>query len=169
MTKSLLCPLIDQLHDMQCWNVENAYGTFLTLEFGKPHLRIARFNKPADRLASSIAMPPIEVQKVMVVGDWHLWIYCCSWKLIFGNKTIGDYTSKRMINNAVKILDGLKLKNIIINKKQVLTRFVFENDIHLETKRYDRDSEQWMLYQFPKNVFTFCANGRLLVENSRTN
>src|ERR1700730_15266743 len=38
--------IFKMLYGKPCWNVKPGYGSFLTLEFGKPHLQIHEPRKP---------------------------------------------------------------------------------------------------------------------------
>jgi hypothetical protein len=68
-------------------------------------------------------------------------------------KIIGDWTTPRRIDRAARELNGQKLQCVTMDERGARTHFVFDLGAELETKPYDRLSEQWLLYE---------PNGRLL-------
>ena len=136
---------------LPCWGVKRGHGSFLTLEFGAPRLVIReplQSTSPSARVRRGLAR-----RHVYVAGDWHLWIYMCHWQVHSGGRVSGDSSSNRRVQNAVRVLDGQRLIGVSLSPKGARTRFAFDLGAVLETKPYDRKSEQWMLY---------CPNGRVL-------
>lgn len=143
---------------LPCWGVKRGHGSFLTLEFGAPRLVVR------EPFQSTSASPKVRRslarRNVYVAGDWHLWIYCCEWQVESGGRVIGDSSSTRRIQNAVRSLDGQRLIDVTLSPKGARTRFVFDLGATLSTKPYDRKSEQWMLYMPSGQVLTFRADRR---------
>src|SRR6202521_1939253 len=48
-------------------------------------------------------------RNVFVHGEWHLWIYCCNWKVFTKGKRTGDSSTKPRIRLAADVLNGQKL------------------------------------------------------------
>jgi hypothetical protein len=97
---------------------------------------------------------------ITVRGRWHLWIYCCEWQVRARDRIIGDWTTPRRIERAARELNGQKLQDVTVNERGACTRFVFDLGAELETKPYDRLSEQWFLYEPGGRVLTWRADGR---------
>lgn len=133
------------LQDLPCWMVKGGYGSFLKMEFGEPILLYGE-NPRKNR------------RTVNICGQWHLWIYCCDWGVFEGNKMMGSCNNKKSIDKAAQILNGQKLKNIRVYKNG-RTDFRFEYGTLLITKPYDKESEQWMLFEPNGMVLTFNWNG----------
>jgi hypothetical protein len=55
-------------------------------------------------------------------------------------------------------LDGQKLLEASVNSRGARTRFVFDLGAELETKPYNRSSEQWFLYEPDGHVLTWRAD-----------
>src|SRR6266478_1567630 len=74
--KDLFAPLVGQL----VWQVRRGVGTFLTLEFGTPHLSI---REPIVASPDSLARVRRNLQRrgVYVTGDWHFWVQYGEWKI----------------------------------------------------------------------------------------
>jgi len=133
-----------KLKDLPAWNVKPSVGTFLTMEFGQPSL--GEMKGPEGRI-------------VYVRGEWHLWIYCCSWRAFEGKVELGDDSMPKCYKEVTRRLDGQKLERVRVYKNG-RTDFRFEYGTVLQTRPYDRDSEQWMLYEPGGNVLSFRADGQ---------
>jgi hypothetical protein len=148
-----------KLYGKPCWGVRPGYGSFLTLEFGDPHLQVTE-----STVASSGA--PAKVRKtlarrgVFVHGEWHLWIYCCDWEVLLGRKHIGDSSTKPRVCRAAAFLDGQKLTRFSISRRTARCVFEFDLGAILKTRPYDKDSERWLLYDPSHRVLALRADGR---------
>jgi hypothetical protein len=101
------------------WSVKKGYGSFLTLEFGPPALRIRE-----PRLASPDTSEPVrELQGrrlVTVTGKWHLWIYCCNWSIALSGKEVARSESPDDdIAFGTQRLDGQKLLSVARARRPV--------------------------------------------------
>ncbi len=145
------------VYGLPCWGVQPGCGSFLTLEFGEPHLRIREpidsENKVPLRVKRHLAR-----RRVFVKGQWHLWIYCCDWSVYENGKVKGDSTSRRRIRRAAEVLDGQKLTSVTITPRGCRSVFKFDLGARLETKPFDRKSEQWMFFQLSGKILTLRAD-----------
>jgi hypothetical protein len=144
------------LRDLPCWNVTRGHGSFLTFEFGAPHLTVREPMETSPEMSSRVRQG-LARRFVSLRGDWHLWIYCCLWQVRDRRKVIGDWTSKRRMDRAAAYLDGQKLISVDIARRGVRTVFEFDLGGRLETAPYDRNREQWLLYEPAGTVFTVKA------------
>src|SRR5262245_27099799 len=68
------------------------YGSFLTFEFGEPHIEI---REPIDSTSKYKRVRRLLARRrAFVRGDWHLWIYCCDWKVTQNGKRMARRESK---------------------------------------------------------------------------
>jgi len=144
-------PIIDDclapLVGLPCWQVKPGYGTFITLEFGDPHLEI---REPKGTLTD---------RAVTVRGAWHLWIYCCSWTIDDPDGTIGTAgDNNRLFRQATSYLDGQALTCASVTSDACST-FRFDLGGSLTTQPYNDDGEQWMLFQPNGDVLVVRADG----------
>jgi hypothetical protein len=145
-----------RLSKLPCWGVKRGHGSFLTLEFGRPHLIV---REPIASASGSIRMRRrLQKRHVYVAGQWHLWIYCCDWQLREGVRAIGDSSSARRVDRAARHLDGQRFVEVTIGSSGARTMFLFDGGSVLETKPYDRKSEQWFLYEPRGHVLGFRAD-----------
>lgn len=148
-----------RLYGKPCWGVKPGYGSFLTFEFGEPHLEIREPIAVAKNVPADLR-EDMERRRVYVHGEWHLWIYCCDWQVFCGPKCIGDSSSSANIRRAAEFLDGQALTSFSISLPNVNCTFEFDLGGTLSTRSYDKDSEQWMLYEPLHTVLTVRADGR---------
>ena len=140
-----------KIYGLPAWRVTPGWGSFLTFEFGEPHLDI-REPVVAKTNVSEKVRKHLAVRHVIIKGDWHLWINCCDWNVWSRKKWIGKSTSASTYTKAADLLDGQKLVRFVLLPKD--SRCVFEFDLggRLETRPYDRHSEQWLF--FDKRIHT---------------
>lgn len=151
-----------QIYGKPCWNVKQGFGSFLTFEFGNPHLEI-REPDPNPHTVSPKLRWLHSRRRVTIHGDWYLWIYCCRWKLWEGKKLIcHSESTRRIIEKALRNLDGQALQTVRVNPKNSLSEFGFDLGGRLETKRFNRKSEQWLLYEPNGKVLTLRADTKYL-------
>jgi hypothetical protein len=150
------------VYGLPCWNVRPGYGSFLTLEFGEPHLEVHE-PRPSRAGASQRVNHFLARRHVFVHGEWHLWIYCCRWAVYRDGKRIGhsnlDGTSKRPIRRAAEELDGQKLVSVTVDPSRGASTFIFDLGARLDTEPYEAESVQWLLYQPDGRVLTYRADG----------
>lgn len=94
------------------WSVKKGHGSFLTLEFGPPALRI-REPELASPDASERVRELAGRRLVTVTGSWRLWIYCCNWSIELNGKELAHSESPDDdITFAAEQLDGQKLLSV---------------------------------------------------------
>lgn len=150
MISTALEDVFRPLYGQPCWNARSGYGSFLTMEFGKPSLKI---REPRIPCVSETPSPAKYLARrvVTVRGQWHLWIHSCEWQVVTGKKRIGHSnlkgSSKRPIVRAADELDGQKLQCVSFNVQSGKTIFEFDLGSLLETRPYNQTSDQWLLYE----------------------
>jgi hypothetical protein len=134
------------LFGLPSWNVKQGYGSFLTFEFGQ--------------LAAEGH------------GEWHLWIYSCSWTIRQGGKELAHSNSSReTIAAACQVLAGQSLRSVETVQRTRGMNFLFDLDVVLETcgKGYDGTYESWMLFRPNKQVFIYRHDGFYSLSSSNSN
>jgi hypothetical protein len=149
---------LSRLYGLPCWGVKRGYGSFLTFEFGRPHLHL---REPYQSTAKSKRVRDAAAARLATIhGDSHLWIYCCNWAVFNGTRLVGHSGSKRSIDRAARYLNGQKLVKAWIVPRGMRSVFEFDLGGRLETKPYNRTSEQWLLYEPKGNVLSVRADHR---------
>jgi hypothetical protein len=89
-------------------------------------------------------------RRVRVVGNWHLWIYCCNWSISFnGSKFAHNESPDNIISSAAERLDGQQITSLTRGAVRGAWTFSFDLGGKLETWPYGEDptDEQWLLYE----------------------
>lgn len=159
---AIISNIFKPIYGKPSWQVEQGYGSFLTFEFGEPHLHI-REPRQASKETSEKVRKHLARRSVYIHGDWHLWIYLCDWKIYFqGQELANDESNRRTIKKATAELDGQALTQVIINNSLVTT-FEFDLGGKLEAiPNYDifeKTDDLWRLYEPSGKVFTLRADG----------
>ena len=141
----------------------------LTLEFGPPHLEI-REPITANASASADVRAHLARRHVVPVGEWHLWVYCCHWRLLVRGDRVADCEdADDTLIEAAREIDGQKLVGVVVNQPRGTSCFQFDLGACLETWPYEDgsdDEEQWMLYTPQGQVLSFLADGRQVWEGA---
>lgn len=140
-----------------CWGVSRGFLSFLTLEFGLPKLVVREPREPTRKVSPQVRKA-LERRLVKARGGWHLWIFCCEWYLRASGKLVGDWTTPRRIDRAARELNGQKLQKVRVGPRGARTYFSFDLGAELETRPFDRSSEQWMLYEPDGRVLSWRAD-----------
>jgi hypothetical protein len=124
------------LFGQQAWGVALGEGSFITLEFGA--------SRPTTR--------PRERQH----GEWHLWVYCCAWRLDENDDVIAASEDARTkLEAAVQRLNGLTLRAVDIRSPAFETMLTFDKGITLHLfPVFSELYEHWMLYTPDGSVLT---------------
>jgi hypothetical protein len=121
---------------LPCWNLRRGHGSFLTMEFGDPHLRI---REPKDGLRGRLVVPS---------GKWHLWICGCAWTICDHEHLIAESESADDdITRSIAFLDGQAFVNLKAGALAGAWTFCFDLGGILATTPYDQESDQWILYE----------------------
>jgi len=134
-----------KIYGLPAWRVSPGWGSFLTLEFGDPHLEV-REPVVAKGNVSERVKKDLALRRVFIHGDWHLWINCCNWEVTSGGNPVGKSTVARSIQTAADFLDGQKLTQFTLDPEPMRSVFEFDLGGKLETHPYDNESEQWLFY-----------------------
>ncbi|HEX3600408.1 MAG TPA: hypothetical protein VHU84_09720 [Lacipirellulaceae bacterium] len=157
----MVCPTFDDLFspliNLPCWGVQQGYGSFVTMEFGQPHQVVYDVRTPKTGPVGN----PHRV--VAIRGEWHLWIYCCNWRMKYLEETLAtSESSDDVIAIACSRLDGQLFTGFQSQPDEGQSQFAFDLGGVLETWPDDDEVlEQWMLYCPDGNVFTFRSDGQV--------
>src|SRR5258706_10878126 len=149
-----------KVYGKPCWGVKQGHGSFLTLEFGKPHLEIHEPIVARDG-ASKKVRGNLTRREVYIHGDWHLWIYCCAWEVLLNDKQVAhNESSDSRIARAANFLNGQKLVRFSMAPRGTHCCFEFDLCGVLKTRPYSRTDEQWLFYEPTGKVLTLRADRR---------
>ena len=149
-----------QVIGLPAWRVQKGHGSFLTFEFGTPHLAIREPIAEPSAQNPSLAKR-LQRRRVVPCGEWHLWIYCCHWCCSESEiQQSTDQSTDDAITAAADLMDGQCLISVGVEPASGRTLFRFDLGGMLETWPYvDANEEQWFLYTPSKHVLSFRADG----------
>jgi hypothetical protein len=124
----------------KAWGVSLGHGSFITLNFGK----VRKFLLKEKEGENSI-------------GEWHLWVYNCAWRLEKDNDVLAaSEDSRSKLEIAIQILEGLAIHSINIFEPAWDATFTFEQNVTLRLfSLYSEEYEHWILYMPDEQVFVF--------------
>ena len=137
--------------DRPAWGVRQGHGSFLTFEFGEPKLEVTERHSPEKGLR----------RLAYVHGEWHLWIYCCHWRVLErGEQLAWSDDNQTLIGRATAMLNGQKLLSVSVAPNEGRSTFTFDLGGSVETWPYGGDAteEQWMILT-EAEAFTYRADG----------
>ena len=134
MSLKAIRSMLGRLEGKRVWGASLGYGSFVTLEFG------ARVKTLGGHIR----------------GEWHLWIYCCAWRIEKAGKVMAASEDDRsLLRKTVAILNRKKLTSAEVAQLMSDAIFTFEGDLTLKTFGiYSRDAEHWMLFTPGGKVLT---------------
>jgi hypothetical protein len=157
-----LCkPLIGQL----VWSVRKGLGTFLTMEFGLPHLAVREPISPMVAESGKVKRN-LSRRRVFVEGDWHFWIQDTRWRLRTEGGVV-DYNSdvSESVNECLLDLEGQRLLSLEMREDNTID-LIFDLGGNLEVggSLVGLSETQWSLHHWQGTVTSFKADGTLTVE-----
>jgi len=128
------------------WQVRRGVGTFLTMEFGQPHLSVREPIEPRHSTAPRVRRD-LRRRRVSLAGDWHLWIQHADWKIDAANASLrSDDEPDAGRDEVLRDLDGQKLLSAEVDPAGKWTlRFDLGATVEIWPARYDAD-ELWSLH-----------------------
>jgi hypothetical protein len=112
----------------KAWGAELGVGSFVTIEFG------------SRRPATEASERPH--------GEWHLWVYCCAWRLETEDEVVAASEDPRQkLQAAVQRLNNRVLQAVKVERPALETTFTFDDELTLRLfPIFSKDFEHWMLY-----------------------
>jgi hypothetical protein len=162
--QDLFKPLVGQL----VWNVHGGVGSFLTLEFGKPHLAI-REPIEAKPERSAQARRQLERRRVHVLGDWHLWIQYSDWKVTVPAGSLESGTVSSSSDECLLDLDGQRLDSVASGSSPNSWKFVFDLGGALEvwpSTAYETTNHLWSLHSWDGDIAALRGDGTIDFEKA---
>ena len=143
--QDLFKPLLGQF----AWNVDGGVGSMLTLEFGAPHILVREPRVPSPG-GSERVRRHLRRRHVSVVGDWHLWIQYCDWKISVADGSCdSENFDWRRPDECLGDLDGQRL----IGVGSLPNSWKFEFDLGgalglWPSTEYEATDNLWSLYRW---------------------
>lgn len=155
----------DPVLGLPSWDVKKGHGSFVTMQFGAPELRIEEPRSLPVFLGG--APTRTMIRSAQIYGQWYLWIYGCVWSLTLDTVELAHCESDDItMARALRVLNGQALTGIDVDEADGSSTFAFDLGCVLAThpaRAEEPDDEpigQWMLYQPSGQVLTVRGDGR---------
>lgn len=146
------------LYGMPCWRADQGFGSYLTLEFGPPILKVEEPTSESGYRSK---------RRARVVGTFTLFITNCHWILNRTAKpTIHSESSREEIFDALRDLMGEGLCKSMVFPETGTSSFDFDFGSTILCNPYshtDADGvpyENWVLFQPNGNQLIYRADGK---------
>jgi hypothetical protein len=159
----LFSPLIGQL----VWCVRRGHGSFLTMEFGLPHLSV-REPISASSTSSERVRKNLNRRRVFVVGDWHFWIKYGEWTISTANYSLESKSnSDASGEHCLEELDGQILISAASGEVSNSLVLKFDLGATLEIRPSPEVAgDQWTLHNWNGDIAAFQSDGVMVLEKS---
>ena len=157
--QNLFAPLLGQL----AWNVRCGHGSLLTFEFGNPHI-VIREPIIASPGRDAKVRRALRRRRVYVVGDWHLWIQYCDWKISVADGSVDSDSDGLSSNECLLDLEGQHLVSVTNGSLPNSCKFEFDRGGVLElwpSSEYEPTDNMWTLYRWNDGIGDLRAVGAL--------
>lgn len=153
--KTVFIPLIG----LPCWGVDRIQGSILSFEFGQPRLVVRE--PRASKSSSERVRRRLAQRVVKPVGEWHLLIYACHWRILMWGEVLAEDTSKTdAMDAAIRELSGQKLTRLALDAGSCTTTFMLDLGATLTTWPIENDFDDlWSLYASDGQVLSYRSDG----------
>ena len=136
MTIDEVCRLLSQY---PAWLPRKGVGSFLTIEFGPPHLVVREpLTKPGVR-------ERLRRRRVDVKGEVHLWVKADHWTLQAADWSITSNDGEREITRKLDVLSGQKIIQILVEQDKTLLVFEYGERLIIDIDPVP-DQVQWTVF-----------------------
>lgn len=155
----------DRLIGMLVWQVRRGHGSFLTMEFGTPHLSV-REPIITKRDSSERVQRHLARRRVSVYGDWHFWVQYGEWKLVTADDILdSNDCAGSARDQCLGGLEGQRLLSVDVDKtaNSWSLNFDLAGALHIWPST-EIPEDLWGLYIWNGNIISCQNDGKLVVE-----
>lgn len=149
------------------WQVRRGHGSFLTMEFGVPHLVVREPIVPSADTSGRVRRN-LQRRHIDVTGDWHFWVQYGDWKISTSDGTLtSEDRPGSQSDECLRDLDGQKLVSVDSGIRQRSCAFRFDLGGFLEIwPSIEIPDDQWSLYSWDGDIVTCGNDGALTFEKA---
>ena len=139
------------------WQVRRGSGSFLTLEFGEPHLEVREPRIPRGETSVRVRQN-FQKRRITVVGHWHFWVQYSEWTVVTQNhESSSEDTDVEKIDSCLSELDGQILLEVVENKKAASCEFKFDlgGTLTIFPSAEFPDHDLWTIHPIGSPVFAY--------------
>lgn len=142
------------------WQAKRGYGTFLTMEFGEPHIDIREPRTPNS--AHSPRVRRMLARRLAVIrGDWHLFVQFANWTLTTAHGKAASDGSTKLWQPVLDDLSGQRLVGAESPARaQLALRFDLGATLDISPTD-DIENDVWTLHQWGGDIIGCTHTGDL--------
>jgi hypothetical protein len=142
------------------WQVRRGHGSFLTMEFGAPHLSVREPIVPNPDTCGSVRRN-LQRRHVDITGDWHFWVQYGEWRLPTDDGALtSDDSPGTPFDECLRDLEGQRLVAVEPGTRERSCAFSFDLGGSLEIwPSIEIPDDQWSLYSVGGDIVTCDNNG----------
>jgi hypothetical protein len=160
--------LFKPLKGQMAWNVRGGHGSFLTFEFGEPHVSVREPIVPQPT-SSARAQRNLKRRQVSIVGDWHLFVQYCDWKISVVEGSLDSKAVTSSHDECLADLDGQRLVAVASGPLPNSWKFEFDLGGLLEIRpsaTYEPTDDMWSLHRWNGDIAAVQNDGTLAFEKA---
>ena len=163
--EGIFAPMVGSL----VWDARRGHGSFLTMEFGQPHLSVREPVASASE-PGSIVHRLLSRRHVAIVGDWHLWIQHASWSIDLGDKACDNDSAPAEVDDVLSLVNGQRLSGVVPSDGALFLQFDLGATLRVMYSTSDRGAkvEQWALHPYRGQAAICFGDGRVVQDVGRT-
>ena len=149
------------------WQVRRGHGSFLTMEFGAPHLSVREPIVPNPDTCGRVRRN-LQRRHVDITGDWHFWVQYGEWRLSTDDGALtSDDSPGTPFDECLRDLEGQRLVAVEPGTRERSCAFSFDLGGSLEIwPSIEIPDDQWSLYSVDGDIVTCDDNGALVFEKA---
>jgi hypothetical protein len=156
-------PFIDQV----VWQVRRGHGSFLTMEFGAPHLAVREPIVPSAGTSGKVRRNLLR-RHVDITGDWHFWVQYSNWTVSTSNGVLTSCDARGSPSDeCLADLDGQRLVSVEAHAQARSSMFKFDLGASLEmSPSAEIPDDQWSVYSWDGDIVSCRADGTLVFDKA---
>ena len=152
---NVFSPLLGEIS----WSVKLGHGSYVTIEFGQPHLHI---REPIKTTSGGRVGELLSQRKVSIVGDWHFWIQDTDWRATNGDKQCDSNSTSNEIEKVLSGIDGQRLVSAEVKSGVLELNFDLGALISIFPSQ-EPDLDLWTLYRFQSEHVSCRSDNSIVV------
>ena len=149
------------------WGCRRDHGSFLSFQFGAPHLTVREPITPSAEVSPRVART-LARRRVSMQGDWSLLVLNCDWFLeVDGKEFRSDLDDLSVVDEYMPSVDGQRFVSPewMESEKVVTLNFDLGASLRLapssEADASD-DDEQWAVYRADRHYCSLKRSGQIV-------
>jgi hypothetical protein len=154
--------LLQQLVGQLVWLAKRGHGTFITIEFGEPHLVVREPIKSKSEMPRVVRL--LARRQVFIHGDLSLFIQDSRWSISTKDRTVGLDTSETEVAEMLRDVDGQRVTAVNFAEADTTLEFDLGATVRLGKSIFPTDARSplWSLTRFGSPGLSLLNDGSIV-------